>query len=380
MSKTDGKKVDNSHIIPEVYLRNFIFEDKEFNNESVYISNINSLNTWKRKGIKKKPFSEHQFYDFSTIDDTIQTVEKYLGTIESKIKSSFDRIKKEEELKEEDYISILRFIISMQNRTKLMQKNWQQMANTLHEWFKDFSNEEYANEYFHNYEDFSKWFILLTDKIIKESHFFIDSFFILKNFTTIPFITSDNPVICRTLYKSFVETITKKTVNSDNVINHRCIILPISRNYCIFYCDYLSADTTIIIDEEEIVHLINILQIENAEEWLISDSDNTNFNYNERYKIIQSVNLKKRLLVHTSTEEFSFPIENIKNNLSVILNIPKEVFNQILLNGQIQDIVVFSDSEEHHMKTPTVKCIEETESVFRLRFSNLPFDIEYNQF
>ena len=376
MSKIDGKQVDNSHIIPQVYLRNFLYEDKQFNNESVYISNIKDLNTWKRKGIEKKPFADHQFYDFSTIEDTVQTVEKYLGIIEGNIKSSFEKIKKEEELKDDDYSTILRFLVSMQNRTKLMQKNWQQMVTTLRNWFIEFSDEEYTNNYFHNYEDFSKWFILQTDKIIKDGHFLPNSFFILKNLTTVPFITSDNPVICRTLYKSFIETMTKKTINPNVVINRRCIILPVSRKFCIFYCEYLSTTKTIIVNEEKIVHLINMLQIENAEEWLISDSDNSSFEYAERHKVITPLNLKNKLLVHTLQEEFCFPIENVKNNLSVVLDIPRKFFNQKLLKEQIMDIIIFTDTEEHHMRNPKVECMEKTDSVFRLRFSNLPFELE----
>ena len=292
-------EVKNTHIIPQTYLKQFLA--MPFHNQkekSVFIAYKNDFNDWQRAGIKNKPFSTYHFYDFSSINEKTQTVENYLcNHIETKYQRIIEKISNEEILEDEDLTNLFRFIITMRYRTKRMQQVLQEPIDKLRQYSKDFEmerNKEVFKEFFSVTCDYSKIWLLGTDRILEQSLFNKNSIFIIHNNTEIPFITSDNPINLDILGEyEIVYGLGLPYKNSEEQIKHS-ILFPMSPQILFFYCncvDSLQIEShRLELIDSNIAFRFNSFQIRNCDSFIISNRNDTNINYAKFYEDILAYN------------------------------------------------------------------------------------------
>lgn len=91
-------KHKDQHIVPKCYLKNFIdysIETKNPNHEQgIYITEKNLDNDFKEKNIKHRIFTKSYYYDLSDNKNDIKSIEKLLGTIETRYGSTISKFKK----------------------------------------------------------------------------------------------------------------------------------------------------------------------------------------------------------------------------------------------------------------------------------------------
>lgn len=286
-------RVKHSHIIPEFYLTYFSYKDTvhPYNTSSTLLAFKDNFNDWKQKGFGKKSiFTLNGIYDFDVIPEQIQTVEKYLGSIETGMGVVIKQLQEHKELADENYKYLSMFIVSLMHRTPKNMNQFQNTIKKLHDMFEQFDsskNKEYTKEYFSGYEDASKIQIMKTPDIVNASKFYKDSFYFLYNTSNTPFITSDNPVIIEDMQKNIIEGILIFPVQNNIPINRKSIILPLTPNICILYSDYLDRrkidQQVITIFDDNIIFKLNMLQFRNCERFVVSNVDNSHIDYARCY-------------------------------------------------------------------------------------------------
>ena len=288
------------------------------NKNSVLVASKENFNSWNQKGFGKKSlFTKNRIYDFDIIPEKNQTVEQYLGFIESNMSVVLQKLKAYKELSEEDYFFLSVFIVSLINRTSENMKQFQDLIKNMHDYFEALDvtqNKKYTKEYFKGFEDAAKIRILNSAEIVKKSHFIQESFYFLYNMSNINFITSDNPVIIEHILKNEIEKILKFPVLDKIPINRKSIILPITPNLCVLYCDYLDKkgiDKYIRIFDDNIIFKINMLQLRNCENIIISNVDNSQIDYAQCYKALCNSNHTRKLIFVTESNRYMLKSEVI---------------------------------------------------------------------
>ena len=361
-------RVKHSHFIPEFYLHNFSFKDTvhPINDNSTLVAFKENFNVWKQKGFGKNSiFALNGVYDFDIIPEQIQTVEKYLGTIEAGMGVVIKQLKEHKELTDENYIYLSMFIVSLIHRTPKTMNQFQDTIQELHDIFEQFDtshNKEYTKEFFNGFEDASKIQILKTADIVNTSKFYKDSFYFLYNKSNTPFITSDNPVVIEDISKNTIEGILTFPVQSNIPINRKSIILPLTPNICILYCDYLDRrkidQQVITIYDDNIIFKLNMLQFRNCENFVISNIDNSQTDYAKCYEDWCNKDHTGHLIFFTEQNEYVLKAELIEHEaLSTKIKIyDMDKFNYINSKESIKSVMACDKSE--FMKVQNIQILE----------------------
>lgn len=379
-------RVKHSHIIPHFYLKNFIFDDivHPQNKESVLVAYKDNFNKWKQKGIGQKSiFTSNGIYDFLSISESEQTVEKYLGVIETKMGIALQKLGNHSIISLEDYICLARFIISLLNRVPTQMKRLQSLIDRIRESFEEFDtldDKEFMKSYFYGYEDASKIRILGTDKIINDSKFLQDSFYFLYNETNIPFITSDNPVVIEDMSKHEIEGILTFPVNDEWKIDRKCIILPLTPSITVFYCDYLDKiqvnSQYISVLDENIVFKLNILQLRNCEKLVISNMDNSGIDYDRCYKDLSNIDYSDKLIFCSKNNKYvlraSFIEHEVFHTKIKIYDVDK--YNEIIVKDIFTEVYTCNYSD--YTKITSIKTISRNKDYLIIETSFLNKEIE----
>lgn len=361
-------RVKYSHFIPRFYLRNFTFEDTIHpqNNESVLVAFKENFNDWKQKGFGKKSiFTLNGLYDFDITPEQSQTVEKYLAIIETGMGVVVNKLQKHEKLMKENYSFLSMFIVSLMNRTPQNMKQFQKTIQEIHDIFEELDptqNNEYTKSCFKGFEDLSKIRILKTLEIIKKSQFLQDSFYFLYNNSNIPFITSDNPVVMEAMFKNTIEEILTFPVQKVIPINKKSIILPLTPNICVLYCEYLDRvridKQVITILDSNIILNLNMLQFRNCENFVISNVNNSQIDYAGCFEKWSHKDNTGRLIFFTEQNKYMLQAEFIEYHIcsSKIKIYDIDEFQKINLEESITSVMTCDKSK--YMKVQTIKIVE----------------------
>lgn len=316
-------RVKYSHIIPEFYLHYFSYKDTVHpkNTNSTLLAFKENFNDWKQKGFGKKSiFTLNGIYDFDVISEQIQTVEKYLGTIETGMGIVIKQLQEHKSLTDENFKYLLMFIVSLMHRTPKNMNQFQGTIKKIHDMFEQFDssqNNEYTKEYFNGYEDAAKIQILKTADIVNASKFYKESFYFLYNTSNTPFITSDNPVVFEDMSKNIIEGILTFPVQNNISINRKSIILPLTPNICVLYCDYLDRriidQQVITIFDDNIIFKLNMLQFRNCENFVVSNIDNSQIDYARCYADLCNKDYSQKLIFSTEQNEYVLKAEFIEH-------------------------------------------------------------------
>ncbi len=363
-----NERVKHSHYIPEFYLRNFSFKDTIHpqNNSSTLLAFKENFNIWKQKGFGKNSiFALNGIYDFDVIPEQIQTVEKYLGTIETGMGVVIKQLQEHKALSDENYKYLSMFIVSLMHRTLKAMDQYQVTIQKLHDMFEQFDsspNKEYTKDYFNGFEDASKIQILKTADIVNTSKFYKDSFYFLYNKSNTPYITSDNPVVIEDMSKNIIEGIFTFPVQSNIPINRKSIILPLTPSICIIYCDYLDRkkidQQVITIFDDNIIFKLNMLQFRNCENFVVSNVDNSQIDYAQCYEDWCNKDQTGQLIFSTEQNEYMLKAEFIEHEVfrSKIKVYDMDKFNFINSKEIIKSVMACDKSE--FMKVQNIRILE----------------------
>ena len=361
-------RVKHSHYIPEFYLRNFSFTDTVHpnNKSSTLLAFRDNFNEWRQKGFgKKSNFALNGVYDFDVIPEKEQTVEKFLGIIETKMGIVVKKLQERKGLTAEDFNTLSMFMISLMNRTPKNMKQFQELIQKIHDMFEKFDysqNNEYTKEYFKGFEDVSKIRILKTPDIVKASQFLRESFYFLYNKSKIPFITSDNPIVFECMSKNIIEGILTFPVTSAIPINRKSIIFPLTPNICVLYCDYLDKSVIdqqiITLFDDNIIFKLNMLQIRNCDNFVVSNIDNSQIDYARCYNNLCNKDYEDKLIFITEQNEYVLKAEFIAHEAfnSRIKIYDVDEFNKIYLEEKITSVMKYDKSQ--YMKVQNIRIIE----------------------
>ena len=350
-----------------VYLKRFAYNDTLHpqNKESVLIASKHNINDWKQKGFGQNSiFTANKIYDFISIPESEQTVENYLGTIETKINDVLNKLEKHELLNSDDYKVLARFTFSLSNRTFVKMKEFQSFIEQVRICYEDFDiseNKKYTKEFFLGYEDSSKIKILETDKIVNDSKLFEDSFYFLYNRTSLPYITSDNPVVIEEMTKNEIEGILTFPIDNSLLINRKCILLPLTPSICVFYCEYLDREqitqNIISIFDENIIFKLKLMQIRNCEKFVISNINNSEIDYDKCYKELCSIDYSDKLIFRTENNKYVLKAEFVNKEIRIY---DKNTFKEIIKNEKL--VVIYTKNELEYLKAENIKEIIEAEN------------------
>lgn len=361
-------RVKHSHIIPEFYLTYFSYNDTVHpkNTTSTLLAFKDNFNDWKQKGFGKNSiFAINGFYDFDVIPEQIQTVEKYLGKIETGMGVVIKQLKEHKELTDENYKYLTMFIVSLMHRTPKNMNQFQDTIQKLRDMFEQFDSskdKEYTKEYFSGYEDASKIQILKTADIVNTSKFYKASFYFLYNKSNTPYITSDNPVVIEDMPKNIIEEVLTFPVQSNIPINRKSIILPLTPNICVLYCDYLDKrkidQQVITIFDDNIIFKLNMLQFRNCENFVVSNVDNSQIDYAKCYEDWCNKDHTGQLIFSTEQNKYVLKAEFIEHEAfsSKIKIYDMDKFNSIIAKESIKSVMTCDKSE--YMKIHNLNIVE----------------------
>ena len=269
------------HYVPQVYLRNFSF-DKKHDEYFVYCFNKTSLKTFPEN--ISKVACERYFNDIEGDDD--QSIEHLLGKFEGAYAGVFRKIVRKQNLNclNRDERTTLAFFFAIQYyRTKEQRVSFQAVANYIKEWLTQQCSSESLRE------DLDA---CCQETALKEGHLTIlmdavpemvqrlltMKWILCKNITTMPFWTSDNPVVMDNSADNKYE----------RYLGYNCpgieMYLPLNSKYCLTICDpekyHVMPD---VMETNSVQNVIynNSLQLMYSTRFVFSDS--ADFSYAENF-------------------------------------------------------------------------------------------------
>lgn len=373
------KRVKHSHILPHFYLERFAYNDALHpqNKESVLIAYRSNFNKWQQKGFGQKSiFTSNGIYDFVSISESEQTVEKYLGNIETEMGKVLRKLENHVSLQSADYGFLSMFMISLLNRTTKKMNQFQVFIEQLRTIYKNFDtsvDNEYTKCFFSEYEDADKIKILKTAEIVNSSKLFEDSFYFLHNTTNIPFFTSDNPVVLKDMSKNEIENLFNFPINNCLLINRKCMILPLTPKLSVFYCEYLDKTQmnqhSISIFDENIIFKLNLLQLINCEKFVISNINNFQLDYDKCYNDLYNIDHSGDLVFKTANNKYILKAEFLRQDIfdTEIKVYDKNKYTEISSQESIMEI--FAKDQSAYIQVKKLEIVKDTKKYLLVKAS-----------
>lgn len=195
----------NHHIIPKVYLKEFLdFEkpknfptDKPFNPFIWKIDKFLKLNPVPRS--PEKSFGKNKFYKLDSDSDEHQIIEELLGRIENAYNNSLQRLKDKNPLSDQELVNLIIFIETLHQRTETQVEHWQSQFNKIEELYRMVdqshnNNQNHSDDFWKGSHEIGKKLIISGTgsraKLLLEA-----GVYFLFNNSEMSFVSSDNPVI-----------------------------------------------------------------------------------------------------------------------------------------------------------------------------------------
>ncbi|WP_196018957.1 DUF4238 domain-containing protein [Serratia ureilytica] len=263
----------NQHLVPVCYLKNFLCDlnyehsDNENFEPGIYISNNKLSSGWKMRGLRHGSLTKSNFYNMADDDPNSPKIEDFLSKIESCYQRNFTRIERGEI--DDDNMFFMSYFTTIQIiRVEVFIKSMQDVFDKVANWLDAFSGVQSYSEMF---KDSAKRQIL-SIKAFASMHLYSN---IIYNETDFPFITSDNPVVNRTVnVKDLIKVIPINYIadHTNNSDEFQFIFFPLSPKVAYVSCKLIDSKEKMVINEMDIgnIFFLNLFSIYNAREGIYS--------------------------------------------------------------------------------------------------------------
>lgn len=375
------------HLVPRVYLKEFsntsIKKDKHGNqieSINIYINNKNEIEESKMKGLDNNIFTESNFYNLEK-DNSNPIIENNFSKIESQYKKVILNLKNRR-FDFDDILFISNFTLLQHQRViktiKKFQVDFDKITNML---AKLSANEEYIN-YF---EDMSKKILLdyRIENMNKSNLVLEQGIHFIENNTSIPFITSDTPVVHKMLYIDQLKNILNNSnISFSNYLPNEQLFFfffPLTPKLALISTKFiLKKDKKILfikIDNIKTVSSLNYLSYNNSFQNVYSNKNDTYayfFRLKENENILYN-NIGLYALIETIKNRYIVKLNDYKQDLwSLELNIREnENIEEILEDKIIKSIIFYQNKiEKGGMRKLIVETYNPSQKTLILKFKN----------
>lgn len=329
----------NHHIIPKVYLKEFLDFEKPQNFPpnrpfKPYIWKTDKF--LKSDPVPKSPeksFGKNRFYKLDSDAEEFQVIEELLGRVENHYNQALQKLKNKIPLTEQELINLIIFVETLQQRTESQINHWQNQFNKVEEMFRlvdqhHNNNQKHSDEYWQDSHEIGKKLIVSgigarADLLANAGIYFVF------NDSEMPYISSDNPVVW-----------TFKHIDELQLFNipYNLLRKNVGRNQKNFFCFCALTPKIALISSpflkpigEEIYQYWNINNVDfvfcmnflthlSSSSVIISNKANPYGQYKDRMKkILEAVDFSqkikgKQILFYTSNSRYLLNVEDYEHN------------------------------------------------------------------
>ncbi len=354
----------NQHLIPKVYLKNFIEQKANENSEyeqGLYVSD-KDFTTWIMKSIKKKPFSKSYFY---TLENDNPIVEKYLGTIETQYPRTLNNILSKKISKEDlffiSYFTLIQYM-RVDKHINLIQKSMDKVSKMLSDMGGADINEET--------KEIAKRMLLNFGNEKDSNLVFEQGIHFIENTSEENFIISDSPVVHRMFHIDELQNIMGDThIKYNDYLPNKELVLfffPLTPKIALLATKFIVSQSNVTqyiqVSNELVITQLNLLSYQHALEYIYSTTadpfgkelEKEIFGYDN-----QNVQSLYSCQIYTIKNRYNFQLDkydNLKTDNSFregfkLYFMDKNNVQELLDDKYLESLTVYiKDGESQHMK------------------------------
>jgi len=269
----------DQHLVPQVYLKNFIKESKNENTkhqQGIYVTD-KEFSGWKEKSAGHRTFTKPYFYTLENEDKGNPIVEKYLSTIESQYTKTLENILSKK-ISKEDLSFITYFTLIQHIRVEKHIESMQNNMNKLSKMVKDMHGVDINNKT----KDLAKKMILNFEKDQETNIVYEQGIHFIENNSQENFIISDSPVVHKMFHIDELQKIFHSIPleYNDYLPNKELVLFffPLTPKIALLATKFLVSKDNgvqyIQIKDELIINQLNLLSYENAHKNIYSSTLN----------------------------------------------------------------------------------------------------------
>lgn len=352
----------NQHLLPRVYLKNFIEKKKNENLEyeqGLYISDKN-FTEWRIKSTKKKPFSKSNYYTLEDDDKSNPVVEKYLAEIESQYTKVLNNILNKN-ISKKDLLFISYFTLLQHMRVEkhidLIQNSMDKVSTMV----SDIHGMDIGKEV----NEISKRMLLNFGDETESNLVFEQGIHFIENTSEENFIISDNPVVHRMIHIDELQNILGDTVidYSDYLPNEKLVLFffPLTLKLALLATKFIVSKSNVTqylqVSNELVITQLNLLSYQNASEYIYSTGKNP-FGEELEKAILEYDNQIEESLyscqIYTTKNRYNFQLDkydnfNTDNSFMESYKLyfsNKNNVQQILNDSSLESLKIFEKGKE----------------------------------
>jgi len=272
-------KYKNQHLVPQVYLKNFIKKSKNENSKyqkGIYVTD-KEFSSWKEKSTNHNVFTKSYFYTLDKEDENNPIIEKYLSTLESQYTKTLKSILNKN-ISKEDILFITYFTLIQLMRVEKHSKHFQNSMDEISLMVKNIQGIDIDEET----KDISKKMLLNFGDIKEDNIIYEQGVHLLENNSKLDFITSDSPVVRRMLHIDELQNIfnTIPLEYNDYLLNTELVLFffPLTPKIALLATRFLKSEDNSIqyIDISSNIPILqlNLLSYKNAYKNIYSSTEN----------------------------------------------------------------------------------------------------------
>lgn len=350
------------HLVPQVYLKNFIKESKNENSkhkQGIYVTDKEFCG-WKEKATGHGTFVKPYFYTLENEDKDNPIVEKYLSTIESKYTKTLENILSNN-ISKEDILFISYFTLIQQMRVEKHIETFQNTMDNLSRMVKDIHGVDIEGKT----KDIAKKMLLDFGNEKESNLVFEQGIHFVENCTEEDFIISDSPAVHRMFHIDELQNIFNSIPleYNDYLPKDKLVLFffPLTPNIALLATKFLvlrdnSVQYIKVVDENSILQF-NLLSYENAHKNIYSSTPDP-FGKKLEEAIVEYNNHGKSIpylcQIYTTKDRYTFQLDkydSIKKDNRIMDDLKlyftdKNNVKEMINDTYLESLVIYENGRE----------------------------------